>query len=357
MAGNGQEKPRKYTPRKTVRSRPGIPMPDARGTSEHLTKTLENAVLARLRDGKCCHLVVAEKVLRVYSLPALPGVAPEASAAPAPQQRRAADLRDHWKKGPHCFGFVVIVQGEADLLLSRRIVSCRAGDFAFLLPNTWRNQGNVSHWERPEIERADSEIIWLFWDRDGAHIHFCRSRGEEHARSPVLFVPDQKSFVLMELLSSEVVGEQLLPSSTQLIWLLLDRLLRKLREKHIFPGEHFMAAKTSPVKLGSVGARAQDYVENNLGEKLTLAIVARAIHVSRTRLVQEFCAHTGETFGAYLLRRRLEQARELLVTTSHSIEGISWVCGFSNPHYFSTVFRRRMGVTPTQFRQQQKMND
>ncbi len=349
--------PKKLSHRKVERSRPGIPMPDMQGAASHLVQIIENNLLAGLESGEHSHLVVAEKNLRVVSLPALPGVARQAPTQPQPQIRRATQLRDHWNKGPHSFGLIYMVSGEADLLLSRQIVACRKGDYGFLLPNTWRNQGNVSHWERPEIERADSEILWIFFGQDGAHIHFCCSRGKEHARSPVLFIPDHKLFILVELMSGEVQEENMAASVVQLLWLLLERLLRKLKEAPILLAEHSALSRATGAGVSSVGEQAQNYVDANLSEKLTLSIVARAIHVSRTRLAQEFTAHAGETFGAYLQRRRLEQARHLLVTTSHPVEGISWICGFSNPHYFSTLFRRRLGVTPTQFRMQQKKND
>jgi AraC-like DNA-binding protein len=105
---------------------------------------------------------------------------------------------------------------------------------------------------------------------------------------------------------------------------------------------------------GSIGQRVQKYVDANLMERMTLESVARANFTSRARLAREFREHTGETFGTYLLRRRLERAQHLLITTPSSIKVIAWRAGFSDPDYFGAAFRRAVGCTPTAFRKKRR---
>ena len=63
-----------------------------------------------------------------------------------------------------------------------------------------------------------------------------------------------------------------------------------------------------------------------------------------------FSRESGETFIGYFTRKRIEKAMELLRNTSLRTAEISERIGYDNPHYFSTVFRKFTGLTPTEFR-------
>ncbi|MCB6603699.1 helix-turn-helix transcriptional regulator, partial [Erysipelatoclostridium ramosum] len=52
----------------------------------------------------------------------------------------------------------------------------------------------------------------------------------------------------------------------------------------------------------------------------------------------------------YLIRLRVQQAKELLETTNYSIAQISDSCGFSSQSYFSQVFKKACGMTPNAYR-------
>jgi AraC-like DNA-binding protein len=350
MAQRLRPRNQKHSSRKVERSRPGIPMPDARGTTEALIQVIGDVLLARLQSGVASHLVVAEKQPLIYRLPVLPGVQTAGQAGSTPTSRSARKLRDSWKKDQY-YGFAYVTRGEADLLLCRKIMTCHTGDFIFLLPQTWRNYGNASHWERAEIERADSDLLWLFFNSDGVTIHLCKSRASEHARSPVLFIPDGNFLALLEFFGREVLTPPITGAVTQLLWLIFERALRKLQEKRVVSSIHMLEQTPEGASETGIGEKAKNYIEANLGEKLTLGIVARAVHVSRTKLAQDFSSQNGETFGAYLLRRRLEESQKLLKTTTIPIAHISWMSGFSHPDYFSATFRKHVGMTPTQYRE------
>ena len=58
---------------------------------------------------------------------------------------------------------------------------------------------------------------------------------------------------------------------------------------------------------------------------------------------------TGLTPLAYLNRARIENAKELLLKTSLSIAEIAEMVGFSGQNYFGRLFRRQVGLSPTEF--------
>ena len=65
-----------------------------------------------------------------------------------------------------------------------------------------------------------------------------------------------------------------------------------------------------------------------------------------------FSQETGCTFKEYLTEIRIRRAKELLRTTPLRSADIAYEVGYNDPHYFSYVFRKNTGLTPSEFRQQ-----
>lgn len=99
--------------------------------------------------------------------------------------------------------------------------------------------------------------------------------------------------------------------------------------------------------------RTLDFVEQNLTEKLLVDDIAMAVGLSPSRLAHLFRQETGQTIQTHIEARRLQLASDLLRRTSFPIKQIAASTGFDNQFYFSQRFRRHMGLSPQQFRQQQ----
>lgn len=96
---------------------------------------------------------------------------------------------------------------------------------------------------------------------------------------------------------------------------------------------------------------AAAYFRTRLDEKIRLVEVARALGVNRTRLFEQFKRATGLTPNDFLLRARVDRARELLADRRKSVTEVAYAVGLGSSQYFSTVFRRYTGQTPGQHRQ------
>ena len=97
--------------------------------------------------------------------------------------------------------------------------------------------------------------------------------------------------------------------------------------------------------------RALGHLERHLAEHLVPADLARAAGLSPSHFTRLFRLWTGLPPGEYLLRRRVEQACKLLGDSTLSIKEVAARSGFDDPYYFSKVFRRIDGLTPTLFRE------
>ena len=97
---------------------------------------------------------------------------------------------------------------------------------------------------------------------------------------------------------------------------------------------------------------AKEFMDKNLLEDITLAKVAAAIHVSPGYLSRVFLKEIGENFIEYITRNKLEYAQKLLRETNRKVYEIAADIGYTNPHYFSKLFKERVGVTPLEYRNQ-----
>lgn len=107
----------------------------------------------------------------------------------------------------------------------------------------------------------------------------------------------------------------------------------------------FKNTKTNPVI-----AKVRLYVEKNLSTDVSLEAASAAAHVNPYYLSKLFKDETGENFIDFVTALRLEKARSLLTGSELSIKEISHETGYSDQNYFSKLFRRKFGITPTEYR-------
>ena len=92
------------------------------------------------------------------------------------------------------------------------------------------------------------------------------------------------------------------------------------------------------------------YISKNYAEQITAHNVADACHVSVSYLQHLFAELLGHGIAEEIRLQRLEAAKEMLATTAYSVRYIALCCGFCSPDYFSTVFKRQLGITPLKYR-------
>ncbi|OWA35018.1 two-component system response regulator [Saccharibacillus sp. O16] len=94
------------------------------------------------------------------------------------------------------------------------------------------------------------------------------------------------------------------------------------------------------------------YIEEHYAEPLSLTGLGRHFHFNPSYLSSYFAAHNKEGFSEYLNRIRVTKAEELLRAGELSISEISGLVGYSDPGYFTKVFRKQTGFSPSQYRRQ-----
>lgn len=110
-------------------------------------------------------------------------------------------------------------------------------------------------------------------------------------------------------------------------------------------------ATTKEKESESVVAKARNYIDENYNKDISLDEVSRMVDISPYYFSKLFKQEQGEGFVEYLTRIRMTNARQLLKNQKYSIKEICSMCGYSDPNYFSRIFKRYEGVTPSEFRE------
>lgn len=95
------------------------------------------------------------------------------------------------------------------------------------------------------------------------------------------------------------------------------------------------------------------YLKENIHEDITLETLCQRFAVSRNKLCTDFRSQTGFSVKNYLLILRINHARQLLRSSTRSVEQISEACGFHDTAHFIQMFKKQTGLTPLQFRKRE----
>ena len=106
-------------------------------------------------------------------------------------------------------------------------------------------------------------------------------------------------------------------------------------------------------KYGDVILKAKRYIEEHYTDQnTTLTTVAEAVALSPNHFSTIFSQECKTTFIEYLTAVRLENAKRLMRETDMKGYDIAYECGFSDPHYFSYIFKKNTGFSPREYKLQ-----
>ena len=95
---------------------------------------------------------------------------------------------------------------------------------------------------------------------------------------------------------------------------------------------------------------AYQFVADRMDQRIGLDDVADYLHLNASYFSRLFKKETGETFIEYVIRTKMQRAKELLDQTALSIVAICEQLGYDNPSYFNKLFKGCYGLTPTEYR-------
>jgi two-component system response regulator YesN len=100
-----------------------------------------------------------------------------------------------------------------------------------------------------------------------------------------------------------------------------------------------------------IGAAVEFIEKNYMADKISLNTVSASVNMSPSYFSAVFSREVGKTFVEYLTQRRMKKAKELLICTSKKTSEVGFEVGYKDPHYFSYIFKKTEGCSPTEYRQ------
>ena len=110
---------------------------------------------------------------------------------------------------------------------------------------------------------------------------------------------------------------------------------------------HHIEKKTS---INEFAAQAKDFCDRNIYAKITVADVSRHVGLSVAQLNRLYKQEFNCTVYTYILSNKINTARALLTGTSLAVSEIAYLLKFADEHYFTNIFKKKTGMTPTQWR-------
>lgn len=236
------------------------------------------------------------------------------------------------------YQLLYIVEGAGLLTTtygSERIV---AGDMFLIFPGQW-------HTYHPDSDSGWREY-WIGFK--GENVDNRVERGFFSADKPVYHIGNNERIVQLYNEAIEIAGDQR-PFFQQLLAGVVNHIL----------GLMFMTGRNNTLLRSSLSTRraipelvmrAKKYIEQAVESDVQMPDIATKLNMSYSTFRHLFKEYTGMSPARYLMNLRIYRAKQMLRSSNISIKEISYTLCFDSPDYFTTMFKRKTGLTPSEFR-------
>jgi YesN/AraC family two-component response regulator len=214
----------------------------------------------------------------------------------------------------------------------------------------------IFDWEIEITERLASSffthlIILPLWDENGNH------HSDDSVRNLLLYVWNLEPKAWETNIAR--FRERLIKTSSQITRLGVEviasnfftscdmeerpcHVLRRIEEQYYFIGKGTHS---------EIVQKAMQYILNHVEERIMLQDVANFAHISPGYLSTLFKREYNQNLVDFINQTKIDRACELLRENKYRINEISYLLGYENAFYFSRVFRRHTGITPSEFKE------
>ena len=247
----------------------------------------------------------------------------------------------------------LILTGRVRFSINQKEVEAGAGDVIFINSQVIHSATSISNDE----EEASYCCINFAYEMVGGFHGSLMERNFvlpflRNEQNDFLLISEKSEEGLLEEISSKMLHIRKLFKETEperyfdifaelvLIWKELVRWLHKTEDQ----------LSTRRPEDYETSRKVISYIEKNLGEKLTLDLIAKEVCLSKWECSRRFKRIAGESVWSYLISARMAKAVELLLYSRKSVERIGFEVGFPNVNLFIRQFKKEFRTTPRQFR-------
>ena len=253
------------------------------------------------------------------------------------------ESHDFWELVYAERGDIISVSGENEITI-------KEGEVIFHKPG-------ISHSHRADGKRAPNVFIISFECKNEAMRYF-ENRRMKLDKSLLGFVfsiieESKRTFDLpysdptlkkMKLNDAPALGGQQVIKNY--LELLLISLMRSETEKDNSSAVFLMREQYDEL----ISDMVIDYMKKHIFESISVDDVCELLHYNRSYIYRQFKKTTGMSIMAYFTKLKISKAKEMLRESDKSIVEISDMLSFDTPNYFSKVFKKAVGYTPSTYR-------
>ncbi len=138
---------------------------------------------------------------------------------------------------------------------------------------------------------------------------------------------------------------------------ILGILGNRSEDKHVIESPmEFESEENNISRFNVLASMVEEYVRSNYMNEISMQEAARAINYSETYFCKMFKQQFGQNFTTYLTEYRINEAKKLLKQPNMSVKEVGVKVGYPDSSYFARVFRRSVGISPSEY-QLQRMKE
>ncbi|MCI5839622.1 MAG: AraC family transcriptional regulator [Peptoniphilaceae bacterium] len=240
--------------------------------------------------------------------------------------------------------FYYILDGEGRFTIENKVIHVEKDDLIILNPN-------IGHTETPNEEMRKFEFI--SFGVDGITVLpqidiFDKSEKffiKESIRTDRFFYKELFKSIYEEYNSDRLYSKGY---ANSIATILIVEILRKFPESIIASSDKKISKQLDYIK---------SYIDKHYSEDIKLENLASMAYMNKFHLIAEFKSAFRVTPIEYLILKRVDITKSLLITTNHSMEEIANMVGFNSQSYFNQVFRKKVGTTPSKYRKKHRLRN
>ncbi len=253
-----------------------------------------------------------------------------------------------WQKQQHSHHELAYVdKGACLFVLVDKVFRLPAGSLCIISPGEY-------HYEVPEHSDANYRIIWLKTNISHIRIHATEYSGKrrhlQHVYQGINIwfgsnLETMLAAIAREAQTRDRFTDTLVTGYLLTLVSLIGRQLYGLTTRE----------DIDDMRSSQFTNKVVSYIKTHYHEPgFTIKNLAGEMGFSTNYFISHFRMQTGYTPHQYLMKTRMEKARELLAAADFPIAGIAAEVGFTSPYHFSTTFKTCFGITPSDYRHESR---
>lgn len=243
-----------------------------------------------------------------------------------------------------------------DELIERKVL-CKTlqkylGDLIFLYEaKNGREAVEIFRREKPQVAILDIEMPGL------TGLEVARKIRETDKNCGILFLTGFDKFsYAKQAISVRALDYLLKPYNEQELVFAVEDAIRQVSAQQLprRPAEEAVAPapqeEDADIRTSLIRAQVQAFIEAHYREDISMQDAAAALRYSDAYFCKLFKQCFKVNFSAYLNEYRVGKARQLIADPRISLKDVSTACGYSDSNYFTRVFKRLTGQTPSEYR-------